>query len=368
MEEAKVEKIENLVRLVRSGLEKSGNNKRLSPSLRWCFTWNMYDFSTKKAVLSEKQKDSVLIQDGEYKVDSRFARFREMLDNPEMVQKYTFQEEIGEAGNFHMQGVVWLKKRKRASQFFGIKPIRWSKTKDWLASVFYCSDVKKRAPGGRMWSVPKAPRRVVKMTYDELRAGQQKIADYFAGEPPRFGRKIHWFWETKGNWGKSILCQYLIDERGALVVQGANKDILCGLAAWIAKNGEGPEVIVFDVPRTNKGHVSYQAIESLLNGFCFSGKYESGMLRFNPPHVCVFANEEPDYSSCSADRWVVEELTSAGDCDKSISSDQGSCAHSGLRPPRLHRQVAQSGAGGPAGAGYEMNYDDYEMDSEDPFC
>ena len=93
----------------------------------------------------------------------------------------------------------------------------------------------------------------------------------FKDPPKEFQRHINWFWETEGNWGKSVLCRYFVHQRGALVVQGQNKDILCGLAKWIEVNDEAPEIIIFDVPRVNAGHVSYQAIESILNGFCFSG-------------------------------------------------------------------------------------------------
>jgi hypothetical protein len=238
-----------------------------------------------------------------------FHGFYEILSDKKIVSKFAMQEEVGESGNVHLQGCLEFKTKKRPMSVFKNDKIHWEKCRSWKHSVAYCTDEDKRAVGGKMWAFPKPPRKIKKMSYERLNDKQKEIADLFLDEPDEFVRSINWFWESEGNWGKSVLCRYFIDERNALVVQGANKDILCGLASWIDKNGEAPEIVVFDVPRTNCGHVSYQAIESILNGFCFSGKYESGMLRFNPPHLIVFANEEPEYSKCSEDRWNVIKLT-----------------------------------------------------------
>jgi hypothetical protein len=143
-----------------------------------------------------------------------------------------------------------------------------------------------------------------------LREDQRRITDLFVeDEDPLFGRRVFWFWEKNGCWGKSIVCKYMIDNMGAFVVQGKNNDILHGITMYIEKFGQCPRVVIFDIPRVNDNHVSYQAIESLKNGFFFSGKYESGMVRFNSPHVIVFSNEEPEEYNLSKDRWVIEQLT-----------------------------------------------------------
>jgi len=154
------------------------------------------------------------------------------------------------------------------------------------------------------------PEEVMKITYDMLLPKQQEIANLFKEkEHPLWGRHIYWFWENKGNWGKSILATYMIDQMEALEVAGANADILCGINKMIEVRGGINPIIIFDVPRTNSNHVSYQAIEQIKNGKFFSPKYESGMCRFNKPHIVIFANEPPNLSMLSEDRWIVRELT-----------------------------------------------------------
>jgi len=55
--------------------------------------------------------------------------------------------------------------------------------------------------------------------------------------------------------------------------------------------------------------MNYGAIEQVKNGLVFSGKYESSMLIFNPPHVVIFANDTPDESMYSNDRWHIHKIT-----------------------------------------------------------
>lgn len=69
-----------------------------------------------------------------------------------------------------------------------------------------------------------------------------------------------------------------------------------------------PQVVMIDVARTNMERFNYQALEQIKNGIFFCGKYESKMVVMNIPHVVVFANEPPEQSSLSADRWEIQEI------------------------------------------------------------
>lgn len=223
--------------------------------------------------------------------------------------KYIFAEEHGNSGKTrHIEGgFITREDRKRRTAIqalFCFSDCQKSKKSNWGALFKYC--IKE---GNKIISSERIPKPLVKMTSDKLLSKQKEIVKLFEeAEDPLFGRKVYWFWESTGGWGKSILCKYMIDQMGAFVVQGKNNDILYGITKYIEDNEECPPIVIFDIPRVNDNHVSYQAIESLKNGFFFSGKYESGMCRFNSPHILVFSNEEPYVENLSKDRWIIRKL------------------------------------------------------------
>lgn len=134
----------------------------------------------------------------------------------------------------------------------------------------------------------------------ELYLWQQKIIAIIQG--PIDGRKIYWFWEPIGNVGKSDFCLHLILNYGAVVYDGCKKDILHA--------HKQQTLVLFDFDRDKEGKISYSAMESLKKGFCFSGKYESGMKTYPKPHMIVFANWPPDTEGhhLSHDRWCISEI------------------------------------------------------------
>ncbi len=212
-------------------------------------------------------------------------------------------------GKEHIQGVFTLKKRARPITEMGFPDVHYERQRGTdEQAVNYCNKTETRKPGTQPFKRG-YPDELELIEDEDLRPEQTAIADkYIIDENKKFERKIHWYWDTKGGWGKSILAKYLVDQMGAIILAGANKDCLYGIAQMVQKNGMCPRIVIFDVPRTNEGHISYQAIESIKNGAFFSPKYESGMVRFNSPHIIVFANTEPEYEKLSGDRWVVTEL------------------------------------------------------------
>lgn len=273
--------------------------------------------NAEKSTSKEKKQDSC--QGKFWKVnyhlkdDETFEYVFELLKSRicPLTAEYIFSEEYGKSGvTRHIEGgFICREDRKRRTaiqSIFKFSDCQKSCKRNWKALVNYCSKEGNKCIHSEGIKIPKP---LVKMTYDILREEQKEIIDLFKeAEDPLFGRKVYWFWEPFGSWGKSLVCMYMIDHMGAFVVSGKNNDILCGISKYIEDFGECPPIVIFDIPRCNEGHVSYQAIENLKNGYFFSGKYESGMIRFNRPHILCFSNEKPEEGLLSKDRWIIKKL------------------------------------------------------------
>lgn len=215
---------------------------------------------------------------------------------------YIFQEEMGEQGTIHLQGTIALKVRQRMTQLKCIDPsIHWEKTKSVKASVAYCAKEETRCGKQFVYgiTIPKPVK-----TY-EPRGWQLKVMDIIKEEPDE--RTINWFWSVDGCKGKTQLCKRLIAKHNAILCGGGQKDIAYAVKTHLEKKGE-VEIVLINVPKASKDHINYAAIEQCKDGLMFSGKYESGHVLFNCPHVFVFANEEPEYCMMSMDRWNVKNV------------------------------------------------------------
>ncbi len=260
----------------------SEKKKRCSQSKFWCFTLNNYN----ERDMDQMGQDFDLFQcDG-------------------IVGK-----EIGDSGTAHLQGYVEFKVKTRPLEKLGdwASKGHWEKRKGSKEqNIVYCS----KEGDYKIYGKIVVPEVLMKVTYKMLRPEQREIADMFKEkEDPLWGRKIYWFWESEGNWGKSVLATYLVDQCAAIEVSGKASDAKCGIAAYVKENKRGPPIVIMDVPRTRGAdYISYEAIESIKNGRFFSSKYESGMCRFNRPHVICFANEPPRVERMSKDRWVIRNL------------------------------------------------------------
>lgn len=148
---------------------------------------------------------------------------------------------------------------------------------------------------------PPAPEYTFKL--EKLRPWQTDVLTLLAEDPD--DRKIHWYFDAEGKKGKTSLAKHICcNMKPALYVQGKSADIKSAIASMDIK----PKIVIFGLPRSLEDYVSYEAIESCKDGIFFSGKYESGMVLYAPPHVIIFANFLPDTSKLSADRWVVHHM------------------------------------------------------------
>ena len=137
------------------------------------------------------------------------------------------------------------------------------------------------------------------------RPWQQELLTITSGLPD--ARQFYWYFDHRGNTGKSYFSDYLMATANATVFTS-------GKMADIALAYKNEPIVVFDLTRTQADKMDhvYALIEGFKNGRLFSPKYESQVKIFKPPHVIVFANFVPDqqdrYNKLSEDRWVIHEL------------------------------------------------------------
>lgn len=118
-------------------------------------------------------------------------------------------------------------------------------------------------------------------------------------------RTIIWITDAVGGTGKSTLVQHLITSFPE------DYTTLSGAVADMAYAYEGERVAFFDVPRTKPTKMDhlYEFAEQLKNGSFLSTKYESRRKIFPSPHVVFFSNSPPEAGKWSEDRLVHVNLS-----------------------------------------------------------
>lgn len=224
--------------------------------------------------------------------------------------KYCFQqEECPETGKLHIQGVVAFKNARHLGGLIIFDgAMHWERAKSFKASVLYCSDPNKLG-ACRLTTNVVVPRHPVDpMSGLQMKPWQIDLSEQLSQPPDQ--RKIIWLWEDTGGVGKTTFCKsYCLKNKDALLVGGRVSDMKYAVSAIVSKRGHGPRVIFFDIPRSRPvDMISWDGLEELKNGMFFSGKYESGMVMYDIPHLVVFANYPPDITRLSGDRWNIKQI------------------------------------------------------------
>lgn len=259
-----------------------------------------------------------------------------------IAKEWRAQEEVGESGTPHIQGAVRFKLQK---DFGAVKLLipgaHIEVARRWEEAKAYCEKDDTRKPGGKRWSSLTVYKDGL---YDPLKDKElfhwqkhldQRIASYDIGM-----REIYWYWEAKGNTGKSSYCRHKMITGGlnAIYVYGKTADIAHVLAKKYeeaTKPTDMPSVILYDCPRTGK--VNYHSLEMIKNGLFMSGKYDSQVITMNPPFIVVFANFPPSDSALSMDRLKVYKIR---DADKKARKDkEWNLPFQRFSPPRKIRRT-----------------------------
>jgi len=248
--------------------------KQISPSKRWCFTYNNY-------------------QEGDIQI------ITDLLSSKDA--KYIIGREVGEkCGTPHLQCYIEFKSKIRPKDFLPF-PGHWEKAIGTRTdNLKYCSK------DGKFVTNMQVPKPIIVLEQNQMYVWQLDLLYKLVQEPDN--RIIHWIWETKGKTGKSAFAKHMAVNYECICVGGKANDIFCGIAKYREKRGSWPSIVIVDCPRDRLEYMNYGAIEQVKNGLVFSGKYESDMLIFNSPHVVVFANDKPDIFQFSADRWRIKKI------------------------------------------------------------
>lgn len=251
-----------------------GNSKQISPAKHWCFTLHNY---------SEDDISNIL------KSSSNSSNF------------CIFAKETGKSGEtHHLQGFISFKEKVRPISVINIEHLRWFKTKgNKQQNIDY---IKKEFGDYYLNGILHKKLKLIEVLYPWQEALKKKLIE------EEDDRRIDWYWCKKGCTGKSAFAKYMCAKHNALILSGKTADMKYGIIKYTEKNHHPPGIIIIDCPRYNIDYINYGGIEEIKNGCFFSNKYESDMFLMNSPNIIIFANQPPDTSMMSLDRWCVRKL------------------------------------------------------------
>jgi hypothetical protein len=217
-------------------------------------------------------------------------------------------------GNTHPHLVLRALPQIRFSTLKAIDAgVHWEAARgSWQQAIEYCSktDTRWEPAGDRAWTKGcYVPETLITIKEADLYPWQKDVLKIVRG--PVDPRHIIHLWEPDGNAGKSALVKFLfVQEPRVCVVAGKGADVANNIANFYEEHGVFPKTVIFDVPRSSAGYVSYATMENVKNGLLNNTKYHALTLAFNPPHVLVFSNEPPKDETMSKDRWIVGQIAS----------------------------------------------------------
>jgi len=79
------------------------------------------------------------------------------------------------------------------------------------------------------------------------------------------------------------------------------------------------KTIVIDLPRENTGHISYSAMESILDCHIYNAKFEGGCKLFGKVNIIIMSNSFPkNAKKLSARKWHIYPIHGCGRYEEEI--------------------------------------------------
>lgn len=236
----------------------------------------------------------------------------EIIKCSKIIEKCVIQEEIGEQGTKHLQGYICLHKKKRLNELKNeyLYKAHYEPCNNIQKSIEYCQKTETKVNNGFFFLKGiKKHIEIIKINYENLNEKQKTLVNDIL-EFDSLYRKILFIIDYKGGFGKSYVAKYFYDNvEGSLITNGGKaNDINFILNEWIKQKNE-LNYIIFDIPRQSAEYINYSVMENIYNGLLTSTKYESTILRFNPPRTIVcFLNDLPDMDKLSGDRYELKVI------------------------------------------------------------
>ncbi len=149
------------------------------------------------------------------------------------------------------------------------------------------------------------------------RPWQQALIDEITLTDPD-PRHIIWYYDEKGNSGKTFLAKHMGMHREAFVSTRANAYHVATQLQQAMLSGGAILIVMFNFSRQQENHKIYQALEEIKDGMMSCEKYKGSTIYFKIPHLVVFANYEPFLECCSLDRWDIRTIHNDGTITRTV--------------------------------------------------
>ena len=244
-------------------------------------------------------------------------------------KKWVYQLEKSKNDMLHYQCVISLHKKEFSkkvlssiSSYTGIKEdyihISPSLTGNTYTSFCYAMKEETRVDGPWSNKMLEENLPVKTLALDKFYTWQKCVFHIAMGKPD--DRSIHWFYDTKGNRGKTQLTRMLLanhgKEVGVIPCVGTSNQLVSAII-----NMGMRKTYILDIPRAKSGG-SWDdriadlmlTIESIKNGLLVSAMYgKLNQLLMPHPNVIVFSNY--DLNGLSPDRWKKYDLDTMSEAD-----------------------------------------------------